>query len=114
MGCPGGVIKHLWIVIGDKPHGDGIGVAVNASKDVNRTKGECPLKAGDHPWIDENCAITFGDALELTRQKREFIKMGIAAKIIIEQPDASPELIARIQSAATLSDNFPKTFLKYF
>ena len=43
MGNPGGRKKHLWIVIGDIPNSQGLGVAVNVSSDLSRTKGECPL-----------------------------------------------------------------------
>jgi hypothetical protein len=73
MGNPGGRRKHLWMVIGDVPHPTGIGVAVNTSTDPRRTKGECPLTIGDHPWITENCAIAFGDA-QLSDQARALEK----------------------------------------
>lgn len=114
MGSPGGTKKHLWIVIGDKVLPTGTGVAINLSTDTNRTKGECPLTVGDHPWITENCAVSFGDALELSLQIENQIKMGIAVKFIVAQPVASPDLIARIQTIAATSSNFPKALLKYF
>lgn len=82
MGNPGGRKKHLWIVIGSTLHPPGKGVAVNTSTDLNRTKGECPLTIGDHPWITENCAISFGDALELNSSNASHIKAGIDAGLI--------------------------------
>jgi hypothetical protein len=114
MGNPGGRKKHLWIVIGDVPHPTGRGVAVNTSTDLSRTKGEWPLTIGDHPWITENCAIAFGDALELNSCNEDHIKAGIGAGFIIIQPPVTPELVLRIQTVAIGTLSFPRTFLKYF
>jgi hypothetical protein len=114
MGNPGGRTKHLWIVIGDIAHRSGTGVAVNTSTDLCRTKGECPLTIGDHPWITENCAIAFGDALELNTRNKNHIQSGIGAGFIIIQKPASPELVSRIQAIAISTPSFPRTFLKYF
>jgi hypothetical protein len=114
MGNPGGRKKHLWIVIGDTPHPPGSGVAVNVSTDLCRTKGECPLTIGDHPWITENCAISFGDALELNSGTELQIQAGIRAGFIIIERPASPQLVLRIQTIANSTRSFPRTFLKYF
>jgi hypothetical protein len=114
MGNPGGRKKHLWIVIGDTPHATGSGVAVNVSTDRSRTKGECPLTTGDHPWITEDCAIAFGDALELKAHAEGQFRSGIAAGFIVVQPPATPELVSRIQTVARPTSSFPRTLLKYF
>jgi hypothetical protein len=74
MGNPGGHTKHPWIIISDLVKHGGCGLIVNLTSDKIRSGAECSLNVGDHPWIKNECWISFGDALCLCAAEWQAIK----------------------------------------
>jgi hypothetical protein len=113
MGNPGGATKHLWIVISDPTAHGGNGLIVNVTTHKRRAGGECSLLPGDHPWVTQECWISFGDARVVAPNQWARIQTGIAQGIVLPQAPASSSVVARIVGAAKTSVAFAPDFLKY-
>ena len=113
MGNPHGRVKHLWIVISDSAKHGGTGVIVNLTTNKERSGDDCSLTAADHPWIDHQCWVCFGDALCLCPEKWKALKAGIPTKMIVPQATLAKNVVDRIVSEAKTSTSFPPICLRY-
>lgn len=96
--------KHLWIVLSDIKKHNGFGVIVNISTDKDRTRQECPLACGEHPWLDEPISwVCYGDATLMTPSGWSTIETGIKNGFIIPQEICPQTCLDKIISEAKIS-----------
>jgi len=113
MGSPGGATKHLYIVISNPAAHREHGFIVNINTNKQRAGVECSLMCGDHPWVKQECWVSFGDARLVGPTQWAHIQTGIAQGIVVPQPPISLAVITKIVAAAKTSIAFPPSYLKY-
>jgi hypothetical protein len=115
MPCPWSQAKilHLWIVISDPAKHGGIFVIVNLTTDRARSGSDCKLNKGDHPWVTEECFVSFGDALEITPSQEAMINQLIPSKTVILHDPLDEEVLLRIITAAKQSKALTLKYKKY-
>ena len=113
MGSVGGSKKHLWVLISDLNKHSGAGIIVNLTTNKDRSGGDCSLCQGDHPWLTEECWVSFGDALCLAPEQWKKIEQGIAIKLIVPREQLAKSHLEKIVSAAKVSKAFPSIYLRF-
>jgi len=104
--------NHLFFVISDPDKHNGTFVIVNVTRNWFRAGRECILGVGDHPWIQEECFVSFADALEITTERAEMITALIGTRIQSQLP-LGERTLAKIVGAAKESKAIPIAFKKY-
>jgi hypothetical protein len=112
MGSVGGKKKHLWILLSDLNKHQGTGIVVNLTTDKDRSGGECSLGVGDHPWLTEECWVSYGDAMCLPPDKWPKIQQGVKMGLIVPQPPLPRVCLEKVIAAAKVSKAFSSIFLE--
>jgi hypothetical protein len=115
MPCPlvENKILHLWIVISDPTQHGGTFVIVNLTTNEARAGMDCKLVVDDHPWITEDCFVSFPDALEITPAGEANIAQLVAQGFAKPQEDMGAETLQMIIESAKESKALAPVYKKY-
>jgi len=103
---------HLWFVISDPEQHAGTFIIVNITSDYFRAGKECPLTSEDHPWIKEQCFVSFCDAIEITPIKSAHLDALLGKFVRMKEPlDAL--VLNKIVTAGKKSRAIPVGYKKY-
>ncbi len=98
---------HLWVVINDPTRHSNTALFVNVTTMSAIAETTCVLQAGDHPFITHQSWIRYASAKTALVAELDRLEAG---GMIIRQPAASTNLVARIRAGAKAS---PRLALKF-
>lgn len=98
-------VSHLFVVVND-PAKSGLVVAFNFTSTPFDGDKSCPVKKGEHPWVQHDSFVAYGSPLG-PYPLADMLKLMGSKGLVEPHAPASPELLGRILEGAFRSKHLP-------
>lgn len=99
-----GTTPHLWVVLWGPAGNADAYLIVSLSTYRAHSDGTCRIQAGEHPFVQRETCVVYGDTRRTTREKlEEALRTGGA----VPKAPVSAELLERIRDGALVSPYTP-------